>query len=98
MAGLLAGTAALATAATPPGSGQQTIRQMSANASNASVRIAAGAKVLHLDGGTHDCKGQNDCKGQGGCKTSDQGCKGQNSCKGKGGCKTNAASQPSFLH
>jgi len=86
--GLLAGTAQRASAATPKHIG----------AAQAAIVIGAGAKAMHLDGGTHDCKGQNDCKGQGGCKTGDNGCKGQNSCKGKGGCKTAAASQPSFLH
>jgi len=84
--GLLAGSAQRASAST--------IKHISA--SRAAVVIAAGARAIHLDGGTHDCKGQNDCKGQGGCKTSDNGCKGQNSCKGKGGCKTNATSQPGF--
>lgn len=57
--------------------------------------LTVGAKVIvHLDGGTHACKGQNDCKGQGACKTGDQGCKGQNSCKGKGGCRTDGGTPP----
>jgi len=77
MAGLLAGA--------------QTMTKLSASSSRAVGRLAPGAKVVQLDGGTHACKGANDCKGQGGCKTGDNGCKGQNSCKGHGGCKTDGS-------
>jgi len=84
--GLLAGSEQCA--------GASTTKNISA--SRTAVVIGAGAKAIHMDGGTHDCKGKNDCKGQGGCKTSDNGCKGKNSCKGNGGCNTNATSQPSF--
>jgi hypothetical protein len=94
MAGLLAGSAVVATASAIPNSGEQTIKQTFANSSEARVGLNPGAKVNRLDGSTHACKGQNSCKGQGGCKTSDQGCKGKNSCKGNGGCSTAPATAP----
>jgi hypothetical protein len=77
--GLLAGTAHTASAK---------------SVSAPKAMTAAGTKVLHLDGGTHACKGQNTCKGTGGCKTGDQGCKGKNTCKGKGGCATDGSTPP----
>ena len=87
MTGLLAGSAARASAATvPAGSGQPSIKKVSTDSSKAGVRLAADDKDTK---GKHDCKGKNDCKGQGGCKTGDNGCKGKNTCKGHGGCKTN---------
>jgi hypothetical protein len=85
MTGLLAGSAARASAATRPiGSSHTTVKKMASDSAKAGVRLAA-----EQEKGKHDCKGKNDCKGQGGCKSGDNGCKGKNSCKGHGGCKTN---------
>ena len=84
MTGLLMGSDLRVSAATVPGSQQQTLKR-----SVAGINSAVG-----LDDTTqpaaHSCKGQNACKGQGGCKTGDNGCKGKNSCKGNGGCKTSS--------
>ena len=83
LTGLLMGSDMRVSAATIPGSGQQTLKKAVTG-----VRAAVG-----LDDTTqpsHDCKGKNSCKGQGGCKTGDNGCKGKNSCKGNGGCKSAA--------
>jgi len=76
-AGLIAGSAATATAAMNPTAGKVSFGKTSVNP------MAADKK--------HDCKGKNECKGKGGCKSGDNGCKGKNSCKGKGGCATDGS-------
>ena len=71
IAGIFAGAAMKASAASTPTSPSQ----------HAGIMDADKGK-----GETHDCAGKNSCKGKGGCKSGDNGCAGKNSCKGKGGC------------
>jgi len=84
VAGLLAGTGAIAQASTV--------------LNTAKASFSATSQDQKTDKKTpekHACKGQNSCKGNGGCKSSDNGCKGKNSCKGKGGCATDGSKMPS---
>lgn len=78
-AGLVAGTAARATAA-PSGPGNQQ------NIDVAGQFSESAAKKVEK----HACKGKNSCKGNGGCGSGDAGCAGKNTCKGKGGCATDS--------
>ncbi len=78
-AGLVAGTAASAVAASKSLTDQD---QSSGTSSKKKTE-------------KHACKGKNSCKGNGGCKSGDNGCKGKNSCKGKGGCATDGSKKPS---
>ena len=78
-AGLLAGTAARATAAPSGSSNQPTVGVAGQLADTAAAKVEK-----------HACKGKNSCKGNGGCAAGDNGCAGKNSCKGKGGCATDS--------
>jgi len=77
-AGLVAGTAASAVAASKSLTGHN----------------SQDTKSSKKKTEKHACKGKNSCKGNGGCKSGDNGCKGKNSCKGKGGCATDGSKKP----
>jgi len=86
LTGLVGGAMAAAQPA-PNGSGQNSVKA-----------VSAGVRMVGQDApDKHACKGKNDCKGKGGCKSSDNGCKGKNSCKGKGGCATDGSKPPKLV-
>jgi hypothetical protein len=80
VAGILAGTNAVAQDNTGSGTSSQTQTDMGGKKDHKKMKMEK-----------HACKGQNSCKGNGGCKAGDNGCKGKNSCKGKGGCATDGS-------
>ncbi len=83
LTGLMAGSAARVSAATPSGSG------------STSLNSPIAGQLADDNSGKHSCAGKNSCAGKGGCQTSDKGCKAKNSCSGKGGCATDGSKKSS---
>ncbi len=100
MAGLMAGSSLLSTAARadekkadPAKTPAAAEKKGDKNACGGANGCAGKGTGAAASADKHACKGHNACKGKGGCKSGDNGCAGKNSCKGKGGCATPAKSE-----
>lgn len=87
VAGLLLGTASLASC-TKPAEPKQSTNQVAAD-KHACKALNTCKNKGGCKSGDNGCAQKNSCSGKGGCKTiADHACKTHNECKSQGGCKT----------